>query len=117
MTVSTDEAQEMARRLARDEALFAGSSSGANVVAALRVAERLGEGSVVVTVLVDSGSKYLSTEVYRGLGDRTARVVERMRPEGRSTPASTGRFEDRSCVSARRLRQRRRRSRRWAFGS
>lgn len=64
--VGTDEAKEMARRLAREEALFAGTSSGANVVAALRVAERLGPGKRVVTLMCDSGLKYLSTDVYRG---------------------------------------------------
>lgn len=63
--VSTDDAERMARRLAREEALFAGTSSGANVVAALRVAERLGPGATVVTLMVDSGLKYLSTDVYR----------------------------------------------------
>jgi cysteine synthase A len=55
----------MARRLAREEALFAGTSSGANVVAALRVAERLGPDATVVTLMVDSGLKYLNTDVYR----------------------------------------------------
>ena len=63
-TVSSHEANEMARRLAREEGLFVGSSSGANVVAALRVAERLGPGATVGTVLCDSGVKYLSTEVF-----------------------------------------------------
>jgi cysteine synthase len=65
LAVPTAEAKEMARRLAREEALFAGTSSGANVVAALRVAERLGPGAKVVTLVVDSGLKYLSTDVYR----------------------------------------------------
>jgi cysteine synthase len=63
--VATEEAKEMARRLAREEALFGGTSSGANVVAALRVAARLGPGGTVVTLLCDSGLKYLSTDVYR----------------------------------------------------
>jgi cysteine synthase len=63
--VATDDAKEMTRRLAREEALFAGTSSGANVVAALRVARRLGPGRKVVTLLADSGLKYLSTDVYR----------------------------------------------------
>jgi cysteine synthase A len=63
--VSTDDAEKMARRLAREEALFAGTSSGANVVAALQVAKRLGPGATVVTLMVDSGLKYLSTGVYR----------------------------------------------------
>ncbi len=65
IAVRTAEAKEMARRLAREEALFAGTSSGANVVAALRVAERLGPGAKVVTLMCDSGLKYLSTDVYR----------------------------------------------------
>lgn len=63
--VKTDDAKDMARRLAREEGLFAGTSSGANVVAAIRVAERLGPGAKVVTLMVDSGLKYLSTDVYR----------------------------------------------------
>ncbi|HWN17330.1 MAG TPA: cysteine synthase family protein [Gemmatimonadales bacterium] len=62
--VKTDDAKAMARRLAREEALFAGTSSGANVIAAIRVAERLGPGAKVVTLMVDSGLKYLSTDVY-----------------------------------------------------
>jgi cysteine synthase len=65
LSVSTDDAEAMARRLAREEALFAGTSSGANVVAAIRVAEKLGAGATVVTLMVDSGLKYLSTDVYR----------------------------------------------------
>jgi cysteine synthase A len=63
--VGTDEAKEMARRLAREEGLFAGTSSGANVVAAIRTAERLGSDATVVTLMADSGLKYLSTDVYR----------------------------------------------------
>jgi cysteine synthase A len=65
-TVSTGEAKAMARRLAREEALFAGASTGANLVAALRVAERLGPGATVVTVMCDSGIKYLGTDLYQG---------------------------------------------------
>ena len=64
-TVSTDEAKAMARRLARIEGIFAGTSTGANLVAALRVAEKLGAGATVVTLVVDSGLRYLSTDVYR----------------------------------------------------
>ena len=65
LAVRTDDAKDMARRLAREEALFAGTSSGANVVAAIQVAERLGPGAKVVTLMADSGLKYLSTDVYR----------------------------------------------------
>src|SRR5688572_76521 len=63
--VSTADAWAMARRLAREEGLFAGASSGANVVAALRIAERLGPNATVATILCDSGLRYLSTELYR----------------------------------------------------
>ena len=65
MTVSTEEAKAMARRLAREEGLFAGISSGANVVAAIRVAGKLGPKATVVTILVDSGLRYMSTDLYR----------------------------------------------------
>ena len=68
LAVGTAEAEQMARRLAREEAIFAGTSSGANVVAALQVAKRLRPGAKVVTLMVDSGLKYLSTEVYRRRG-------------------------------------------------
>jgi cysteine synthase A len=62
--VTTQDAKAMARRLAREEGIFAGTSSGANVVAALRVAERMGAQATVATVMVDSGLRYLSTDVY-----------------------------------------------------
>ena len=62
--VSTDEARAMARRLAREEGVFAGASSGANVAAALRVARELGAGATVVTLIVDSGVRYLSTDLH-----------------------------------------------------
>lgn len=62
--VSTAEAKEMARRLAREAALFAGTSTGANVVAALRLARQLGAGRTVATLACDSGLKYLSTDLY-----------------------------------------------------
>jgi cysteine synthase A len=59
-TVSTEEAAAMALRLAREEGLFAGTSTGGNVVAALRLAEQLNPGSTVVSVMCDTGMKYLS---------------------------------------------------------
>ncbi len=67
-TVSTAEAMATARLLARREGIFAGTSTGANVAVALRVAERLGRDRTVVTVAVDSGMKYLSTDLYRDAG-------------------------------------------------
>jgi cysteine synthase A len=63
--VGTEEAKEMTRRLAQEEALFAGTSSGANVVAAIRVGRRLGPDARVATLMCDTGLKYLSTDVYR----------------------------------------------------
>jgi cysteine synthase A len=63
-TVTTGEAKDMARRLAREEGIFAGASSGANVVAAIRVAEQLGSGATVATLIIDSGLRYLSTDIY-----------------------------------------------------
>lgn len=65
MTISTADAMTMARRLAKEEGIFAGSSTGANIVAALRVAEKLGKNSTVVTVIVDSGLRYISTALYQ----------------------------------------------------
>jgi len=65
LPVKTADAKDMARRIAREEGLFAGTSSGANVVAAIQVAERLGPDAKVVTLMADSGLKYLSTDVYR----------------------------------------------------
>ncbi len=58
--VSTEEASAMADRLAREEGLFAGTSTGANVVAALCLAEDMPAGSTLVTVMCDTGMKYLS---------------------------------------------------------
>ena len=62
--VTTEEAKSMARRLAREEGVFAGTSSGANTVAAIRLAQKLGPEATVVTIMVDSGLRYLSTDVY-----------------------------------------------------
>lgn len=59
--VSTAEANAMALRLAREEGLFAGSSTGANVIAALRLAETLGRDATIVTIMCDTGMKYLKT--------------------------------------------------------
>ena len=56
----------MTRRLAREEGIFAGTSTGANVVAAIRIARRLGPGATVATLIVDSGLRYLSTDVFAG---------------------------------------------------
>jgi cysteine synthase A len=65
ITVSTDDAFDMARRLTRTEGVFSGPSTGANVVASMELARRLGPGRRVVTAQVDSGLKYLSGALYR----------------------------------------------------
>jgi len=63
-TIEDGAALEMTRRLAHEEGIFAGTSSGANIVGALRLAEQLGPGDVVVTLAVDSGFKYMTGPPY-----------------------------------------------------
>jgi cysteine synthase B len=63
VTVSTEEAQEMKARLSSEEGLLVGTSSGANVFAAVRLAKAMPPGSVIVTILCDSGDRYLSDRV------------------------------------------------------
>ncbi len=65
IAIGTDEAKAMARRLAREEAMFAGTSSGANVLAAIALGRRLGPDARVVTLMIDTGLKYLNTDVHR----------------------------------------------------
>jgi cysteine synthase A len=64
-TVDEQEARAIARRLAKEEGIFAGTSSALNVVAALRLAAELGPGKTVATVAVDSGFKYLAGDLYK----------------------------------------------------
>ena len=66
LPIPTDDAKAMARRLAREEGVFAGTSSGANVLAAIQVGRRLGPGATVVTLMADTGLKYLGTDVFTG---------------------------------------------------
>jgi cysteine synthase A len=63
--IPEDQARVMARRLAREEGIFAGTSTGLNVVAALQLARELGPGNTVVTIAVDSGMKYLAGGLYQ----------------------------------------------------
>jgi len=67
LTVTTEDAMAMARRLAKEEGIFAGTSTGANIVAAIRIAERLGPGKTVATLIVDSGLRYISTPLYQSI--------------------------------------------------
>jgi cysteine synthase A len=74
-TVSTESAMVMARGLARAEALFAGTSTGANLVAAIELGKRLGPDATVVTVMCDTGIKYISTALYSGAAAQYSRVM------------------------------------------
>ena len=64
ITVTSEEAIDMTREVARKEGLLVGISSGANIAAAIRVAKQLGKGKTVVTVAPDTGERYLSTPVF-----------------------------------------------------
>jgi cysteine synthase B len=66
VTVTTEEAYATTRRLARESGIFVGISSGANVAAAARLCRTLPSGSVVVTILCDSGSRYISDAFWEG---------------------------------------------------
>lgn len=68
ITVSDEEAARYTRRLAREEGLLLGISSGANCCAALRVARDLGPGKTVVTIFCDTGERYLTTDIYQAEG-------------------------------------------------
>jgi len=74
MTVSSDEAGQMARRLAKEEGILAGISSGAATWAALQVAERPeNSGKLIVVILPDTGERYLSTWLFQELYPGTSR--------------------------------------------
>lgn len=64
---STDESNAMARRLAREEGIFTGTSTGLNLIVALRLAERLGPDATVATIVIDSGLRYVSTDIFKDL--------------------------------------------------
>ncbi|MDP9041634.1 MAG: cysteine synthase family protein [Bacteroidota bacterium] len=68
LTVTTSEAMAMAKRLAREEGIFAGTSSGANLIASMKIAERMGPGKTIATIIVDSGFRYISTPLYQPIG-------------------------------------------------
>jgi cysteine synthase A len=65
IAIKTADAKDMARQLAKKEGIFAGTSSGGNTLAAIKVAKKLGPNSTVVTLMIDSGLKYVSTDLYR----------------------------------------------------
>lgn len=65
ISVSDEEAIETTRRLAKEEGIFAGISSGANMFAALKIAKKLGKGKIIVTIFPDRGERYLSNDVFK----------------------------------------------------
>ncbi len=69
ITVTDDESIAAARALAGKEGIFCGISSGGNFAAALKVAEKAPEGSVILTVLADTGERYLSTALFEGIAE------------------------------------------------
>jgi len=71
IAVKTSDAKEMARQLAREEGIFGGTSSGGNVCAALEMAKRLGPEANILTLIVDSGLKYISTDLYGNALDQS----------------------------------------------
>ena len=64
MAIEESSAREMVCKLAREEGIFAGTSSGLNIFAAIEIASEIGKGKTVVTVAVDSGLKYLAGDLY-----------------------------------------------------
>lgn len=65
ISATSEEASQMCRRVAREEGILVGTSSGLNVIAAMRLAARLGPDATVATIMIDSGLRYLSTDLYR----------------------------------------------------
>ena len=63
--IDENDGRAMARRAAKEEGVFAGTSSGVNLVAAIDLARELGPGKVVATVAVDTGLKYLAGDLYK----------------------------------------------------
>jgi cysteine synthase A len=63
--IDEDEGRQTARRAAREEGIFAGTSTGVNLAGALQLARELGPGKVVATVAVDTGLKYLAGDLYK----------------------------------------------------
>ena len=68
LKVSDEDAAEFSRRLAREEGILVGISSGANCCAALQIAQRLGKGKVVAVVFCDTGERYLTTDLFQAEG-------------------------------------------------
>jgi cysteine synthase len=68
MTISDEEATACSRRLAREEGLLVGISSGATCCAAVQVARRLGKGKLIATVFCDTGERYLTTDLFQAEG-------------------------------------------------
>jgi cysteine synthase A len=68
IAISDEDATTFSRRIAREEGLLVGISSGANCCAALQIAKRLGHGEIVVVVFCDTGERYLTTDLFQAEG-------------------------------------------------
>jgi cysteine synthase len=68
IAISDEDATTFSRRIAREEGLLVGISSGANCCAALQIAKRLGRGKIVVVVFCDTGERYLTTDLFQADG-------------------------------------------------
>ncbi len=80
ITVSDEEAAYWTQRLAREEGLLVGISSGANLCAALEVARRLGRGKTVATIFCDTGERYLTTNLFQAEDERQRVGLRTVRP-------------------------------------
>lgn len=92
VTVSSDEAIEMTRRLLREEGIFCGISSGCNVAAALKIVAKHPELRAVVTMINDSGNRYLSTEVF-GRKKKEVQIPDREHPIDKYTSSQLAKYQ------------------------
>ncbi len=91
VTVTSEEAIAMARRVPAEEGIFCGISSGANVVAALKLARRFPEAKAIVTIITDTGQRYFSTEIF-GVG-KHVEIPEREHPMDPYTAAELDKYQ------------------------
>ena len=101
LQMGDEEAIAVARRLAREEGVFAGFSSGADVAAALRLLQGPHAGETVAVVLADSGLKYLSTDLWPAFGGDAAKPTRARTPRAPGGSGARARDADPGPVAAR----------------